>query len=158
MKAVLHALRVVGFSGNPLKCKFAQREVSFLGHRIGDGKVFALDDKVKAMMEYKRPTSLRELRGFLGLMSYYRKFIKDFASIAAPLNELTKQSRLNKTARQLKIEANTTWEKDQWNAAHDEAFETLKGALLCRPVLVLPNKNHIWRLATDASNVPMAQY
>ena len=155
VKAVLHALRVVGFSGNPLKCKFAQREVSFLGHRIADGKVFALDDKVKAMMEYKRPTSLRELRGFLGLMSYYRKFIKDFASIAAPLNELTKQSRLNKTARQLKIEANTTWEKDQWNAAHDEAFETLKGALLCRPVLVLPNKNHTWRLATDASNVAM---
>ena len=155
VKAVLHALRVVGFSGNPLKCKFAQREVSFLGHRIADGKVFALDDKVKAMMAYKRPTSLRELRGFLGLMSYYRKFIKDFASIAAPLNELTKQSRLNKTARQLKIEANTTWEKDQWNAAHDEASETLKGALLCRPVLVLPNKNHTWRLATDASNVAM---
>ena len=71
------------------------------------------------------------------------------------MNELTKQSRLNKTARQLKIEANTTWEKDQWNAAHDEAFETLKGALLCRPVLVLPNKNHTWRLATDASNVAM---
>ena len=53
-----------------------------MGHRIADGKVFALDDKVQAMLNYSRPTSLRELRGFLGLMSYYRKFIKGFASIA----------------------------------------------------------------------------
>ena len=91
VKAVLRALRVVGFSGNPAKCRFAQKEVSFLGHRVAGGKLYALDDKVKAMMDYKRPTSLRELRGFLGLMSYYRKFIKDFASIAAPLTDLTRQ-------------------------------------------------------------------
>src|SRR4051812_710157 len=55
VKAVLRALRTVGFSGNPAKCKFAQREVTFLGHRVADGKVYALEDKVKAMLEYKRP-------------------------------------------------------------------------------------------------------
>jgi hypothetical protein len=61
--------------------------------------VYALEDKVNAMLKYKRPTSLRELRGFLGLMSYYRKFIKDFSHIAAPLTELTKQTRGNKSSR-----------------------------------------------------------
>ena len=71
-----------------------------MGHRVAGGKLYALDDKVKAMMDYKRPTSLRELRGFLGLMSYYRKFIKDFASIAAPLTDLTRQGRLHKSNRE----------------------------------------------------------
>ena len=89
VKAVIRALRIVGFSGNPAKCKFAQREVVFLGHRVTNGQVLALDDKVKAMVEYRRPTTLRELRGFLGLMTYYRKFIRNFAAIAAPLYELT---------------------------------------------------------------------
>ena len=62
VKATLRALRVVGFSGNSAKCKFAQREVSFLGHRVADGKVYALDDKVKVMLDYQAPTSVTELR------------------------------------------------------------------------------------------------
>ena len=139
---VLRALRVVGFSGNPAKCKFAQREVTFLGHRIADGKVYTLDDKVKAMLEYKRPRSLRELRGFLGLMSYYRKFIRDFSTIAAPLSDLTKQKRLDKSARQIKLEAVTEWKEGIWTDVHDRAFETLKGSLLSRPVLTLPQAKH----------------
>jgi hypothetical protein len=52
--------RVVGFSGNPVKCKFAQREVFFLGHRVAEGKVYALDDRVKVMLDYKAPTSITE--------------------------------------------------------------------------------------------------
>ena len=155
VKAVLRALRVVGFSGNPAKCKFAQREVVFLGHRVADGKVYPLEDKVRAMVEYQRPTSLRELRGFLGLMSYYRKFSRDFASISAPLTDLTRHTRGDKSAKKLKDEANTPWEPGIWGEVHEKAFETLKGALLTRPVLVLPNPNHKWRIATDASNVAM---
>jgi hypothetical protein len=115
--------------------------------------VYALEDKVKAMLEYKRLTSLRELCGFLGLMSYYRKFIRNFASIAAPLTDLTKHTRGDKSARRLKAEANAPWEAGVWTEVHQKAFETLKGALLTRPILVLPNPTHKWRLATDASNV-----
>ena len=81
VQAALRALRVVGFSGNSAKCKFAQREVFFLGHRVAEGKVYALDDKVKVMLDYKAPTSITELRSCLGLFSYYRRFIKDFAAI-----------------------------------------------------------------------------
>jgi hypothetical protein len=155
VRAVLRALRVVGFSGNPLKCKFAQKEVVFLGHRVSEGRIYALDDKIKAMLEYRPPTSLRELRGFIGLTSYYRKFIKDYAHITTPLTDLLKQPRLNRSARELKAESTKTWKAGVWTAQHDEAFETLKGALISRPILTLPNPKLKWRLATDASDVAM---
>ena len=70
VQAALRALRVVGFSGNPAKCKFAQREV-FLGHRVAEGKVYALDDKVKVMLDYKAPTSITELRSCLLLQKIH---------------------------------------------------------------------------------------
>lgn len=105
VKAVLRALRVIGFSGNPSKCFFAQKEVTFLGHRVSHGEIYALEDKVKCMMDYQRPSTLTELRGFLGLMSYYRRFIQGFAAIAAPLTELTKQPRSGKSQRELKADS-----------------------------------------------------
>ena len=71
VQAALRALRVVGFSGNPAKCKFAQREVCFLGHREAEGKVYALDDKVKVMLDYKAPTSITELRSVLLLQKIH---------------------------------------------------------------------------------------
>jgi hypothetical protein len=155
VRAVLRALRAVGFSGNPQKCKFAQKEVEFLGHRVSDGKIDTLEDKIKAMLDYTKPETLTELRGFLGLTSYYRKFIRDYAHIASPLTDLLKQPTRGKTSRQLKAESRTTWELGRWTEEHDRAFEALKGALLTRPVLTLPNPKHKWRLATDASEVAM---
>ena len=148
VKAVLEALRVIGFSGNPAKCFFAQHEVIFLGHRVADGKTFALHDKIKGMLEYQRPTSLTELRAFLGLMSYYRRFIKDFATIAAPLTELTKFIRTGKSQRELNMEYKAAWQDGQWTEEHDRAFEVLKGALITRPILALPVHGRKWRLAT----------
>ena len=102
------------------------------------------------MLDYKAPTSI----SCLGLFSYYRRFIKDFAAIAAPLHALTKQQeRSGQSQRALKKEAKTTWSEGVWTEEHQKAFETLKGARLCRPVLVLPRKDRHWRLATDASIV-----
>ena len=115
----------------------------------------ALDDKAKVMLDYKAPTSITELRSCLGLFSYYRRFIKYFAAIAAPLHALTKQERSGQSQRTLKKEANTTWSEGVWTKEQQKAFETLKGARLCRPVLVLPRKDRHWRLATDASIVAM---
>jgi len=88
-------------------------------------------------------------------MSYYRRFIKDFSMIAAPLTRLTRQTREDKGKRQLTREANTPWADGLWTEEHTRAFETLKGAMLCAPVLALPRPNLKWRLATDASNIAL---
>ena len=70
------------------------------------------------------------------------------------MHALTKQERSGQSQRTLKKEAKTTWSEGVWTE-HRKVFETLKGALLCRPVLVLPRKDRHWRLATDASIVAM---
>jgi hypothetical protein len=88
-------------------------------------------------------------------MTYYRKFIKGFSEIAAPLFELTMQKRVGKSLRDLRKESNSPWSEDRWGEAQQKAFETLKGALLTRPILALPRRDRKWRLATDASNVAM---
>ena len=123
VQEVMKALRVIGFSGNPAKCIFAQREVTFLGHRVSHGRIFPLEDKVKC--------------------------------IAAPLTNLTKQTRAGKNQRDLKVESHAPWQENVWTREQDRAFETLKGALLTRPVMTLPIKGRKWRLATDASKVAM---
>jgi hypothetical protein len=153
--AVIRALRIIGFSGNPTKCAFAQKEVVFLGHRISNGKISPLHDKLQALLQYKRPQSITELRSFLGFASYYRRFIKDFAAIAAPLHALTTQTKGEKGQYTLKREAATKWTEGTWTNQHQTAFETLKGALLTNPVLTLPHPDHKWRLATDASNIAL---
>src|SRR3954447_8680225 len=93
VRAVLNALRLVGFTRNPTKCVFAQKSIQFLGIVVSENGVYAQEEKVQCMLNYKRPTSLQELRSFLGLMSYYRKFIKNFSQMAAAQQKLSKQSR-----------------------------------------------------------------
>jgi hypothetical protein len=155
IKAVMRALRIVGFSGNPAKCQFAQKEIQFLGHVVRENGIYAIEEKVKCMLDYQRPTSLTELRAFLGLMSYYRRFIKDFSFIAAPLTSLTKYKTEGKSSRQQKLDAKSNWGDGTWTEAHQTSFEALKGALLSRPVLTFPSKGRRWRLATDASKIAM---
>ena len=99
VKLVMRALHTAGFSGNPAKCTFAQHEINFLGHHISHGHFSAITSKVDCMLNYQRPTSLTELRAFLGLMSYYRRFIRNFSFIAEPLTALTRQTRVGKLAK-----------------------------------------------------------
>jgi len=105
------------------KCKFEVTEVDFLGHRITQEGSKMDDHKVKAILDWELPKLVPALRSFLGLASYYRKFIKNFVKMAAPLTNLFKKSA-------------GTYE---WDGACDEAFETLKGILVKAPVLKLPN-------------------
>jgi len=118
------------------KCEFGVTEVDFLGHRITQEGLKMDDHKVKALVDWEPPKSVPPLRSFLGLASYYHKFIKNFAKIAAPLTNLLKKSVV-------------TYE---WEGACDETFETLKGILVKALVLKLPDFDKDFEIHSDASN------
>jgi hypothetical protein len=103
------------------KCEFGVSKVDFLGHMITQEGLKMYDHKVKAILDWEPPRSVPALRSFLGLTSYYHKFIKNFAKIATPLTNLLKKS-------------SKTYE---WEEACHEAFETLKGILVKSSMLKL---------------------
>jgi hypothetical protein len=118
------------------KCEFEVKEVDFLGHRIIQEGLKMDDHKVKAILDWELPKSVLTLRSFLGLASYYCKFIKNFAKMAAPLTNLLKKFA-------------GTYE---WDGACDEAFETLKGILVKAPVLKLLDFDKDFEIHSDASD------
>jgi len=118
------------------KCEFKVLEVDFLGHRITQEGLKMDDHKVKAILDWELPRSVLAIRSFLGLASYYRKFIKNFAKIATPLTNLLKKSS----------------ETYEWEEACNEAFETLKGILVKAPVLKLPDFDKDFEIHSDASD------
>jgi hypothetical protein len=118
------------------KCEFGVTEVDFLGHRITQKGLKMDDHKVKAILDWEPPKSVPALRSFLGLASYYRKFIKNFAKIAAPLTNLLKKSAV-------------TYE---WEETCDKAFETLKGILVKASVLKLPDFDKDFEIHSDTSD------
>lgn len=117
------------------KCAFAQKEVKFLGHIVGEGKLRMDTSKVKAIQEWEPPKKVTELRSFLGLVNYYRRFIKNYSSLASPLTDLLKKDR--------------PW---KWDESCQGAFEDLKEMVTKEPVLVLPDFNKIYEIHTDASD------
>ena len=100
---------------------FAANEVEYLRHVISRQKVQTNPKKIKAMKDWPIPKNLKTLRGFLGLTGYYRKFIKGYGQIAAPLTALLKKNTF------------------EWTNKADEAFERLKEAVSQPPVLALPD-------------------
>jgi hypothetical protein len=118
------------------ECEFGLTEVDFLGHRITQEGLKMDDHKVKAILDWEPPKSISALRSFLGLASYYRKFIKDFVKIATPLTNLLKKSVVIY----------------KWEEACDKAFETLKGILVKALVLKLLDFDKEFEIHSDASN------
>uniref|UniRef100_A0A3Q7ETV7 Reverse transcriptase domain-containing protein n=1 Tax=Solanum lycopersicum TaxID=4081 RepID=A0A3Q7ETV7_SOLLC len=109
------------------KCEFAQPKIHFLGYVISQGELRMDEAKVKAIQDWEAPTKVTELRTFLGLANYYRRFISGYSAKAAPLTELLKKNR-------------------PW------AFEGLKTAVTEEPVLMLPDFTKTFEIHTDASN------
>lgn len=103
------------------KCKFGFAEVDYLGHVISASGVKADSQKIADMLKWPTPKTLKGLRGFLGLTGYYRRFIKDYGSIARPLTDLLKKNAF------------------QWTPNSDQAFQNLKQAVTSPPVLTLPD-------------------
>ena len=116
------------------KCTFMKSEVTYLGHLISANGISVLQQKVKALADWPELRSAKETRSFLGLAGYYRKFVKDFSHIAAPLTELTKQSQ--------------AW---KWGPEEVKAFNDLKAAMTSTPVLLIPRMDLPFTVTTDAS-------
>lgn len=136
LRRVLERIRVAGLKLHPQKCCFMRSEVSFLGHRIGEGGVSTMDDKVQTVKDWPVPSCVSDLKSFLGLASYYRRFVKGFSCIAAPLFHLLKKG-----------------EAFVWSEECHAAFGTLQDALVNAPVLAPPDPNLHFILDTDASSV-----
>ena len=134
VRRVLDALREQKLYAKESKCEFFKHEVEFLGHRVGQDGVRMMEDKVEAIRAWPTPRSVRDVRAFLGTAGYYRKFIRNFSAIAAPLSELTKDGV-----------------KFEWAAPHESAFVQLKAAIAQGPVLILPNPSLPFVVHTDAS-------
>jgi hypothetical protein len=119
------------------KCRFFQSEIKFLGYILGDGKVSPDPSKIKAMLDWPRPTSVKEVKMFLGLTGFYRKFVARYADIALPLTTLTADE----------------FRRDfRWTSEAEAAFNALKEAMVKAPVLLIPDPNQEYIVATDASD------
>jgi len=122
----------------PEKCKWKVREVKFLGVVIGPRGVEMQKKKVEGVLNWPAPRNVKEVQKFLGLVNYYRRFIKDFTKIAAPLHILVRKEQKWK------------WEKEQ-----EEAFGKLKKAFMMEPVLAIPDIDREMRVEADASDYAM---
>ena len=130
---VLARLREAKLKLKPSKCLLLQKSLSFLGHVVSGEGVATDPEKTRLVSEWPVPTSVKEVRSFLGLTGYYRKFVKGYAQIAAPLHDLRKKD--------------VTFE---WTSETQLAFDTLKEALTSPPILAMPSDDDEFVLDTDA--------
>jgi hypothetical protein len=136
LSVVFDALRAAHLFANMDKCIFCTQRVLFLGYVVSPQGIEVNSSKIVNIQEWPTPTTVTQIRSFLGLAGFYCWFVCDFSSIAAPLHELTK--------------------KDvpfSWSDSHEVAFRTLKDKLTHPPLLQLPNFNKVFELECDASGI-----
>lgn len=133
---VLLKLQSANLKVKPSKCDLFSTQVCYLGHVISTEGVKADPAKVEAVRGWPAPRNQTEVRSFLGLASYYRRFVKGFAEIARPLHQLTEEGK-----------------KFSWGEECQQAFLQLKSCLISAPVLAYPDPHKSFILDTDASDV-----
>ena len=129
-------LRTARLKLSPNKCHLFQKRVAYLGHIVGEEGVSTDPAKIRSVVDWPAPRTIGRVRSFLGLSSYYRRFVRGFADIAKPLYTLTERSN----------------QPFQWTSESEQAFQMLKEVLMRAPVLAYPTREDPFVLDTDASN------
>jgi hypothetical protein len=136
LHAVFNALRDARLFANLEKCIFSTDQVSFLGYVVTPQGIEVDETKIEAIKSWPTPQSITQVRSFLGLAGFYRRYVKDFSTITAPLHELTKKGVVF-----------------HWGQTQEESFATLKDKFTHAPLLQLPNFGKTFELECDASGI-----
>lgn len=136
LRQLLLRLRDANLTARPSKCCIGFPKLECLGHMVSEGILEPHPDKIKAIEDAPRPTTKRQVKSFLGLIGFYRRFVPNFSHVAAALTDATKKGQPNKV---------------KWGDAQENAFRALKKALVSNPILKLPDFSASFILQTDAS-------
>ncbi|KAL0553782.1 hypothetical protein IC582_007686 [Cucumis melo] len=134
LRLVLQTLRENKLYAKFSKCEFWLKQVSFLGHVVSKAGVSVDPAKIEAVTGWTRPSTVSEVRSFLGLAGYYRRFVENFSRIATPLTQLTRKGA-----------------PFVWSKACEDSFQTLKQKLVTAPVLTVPDGSGSFVIYSDAS-------
>ena len=136
IRTVLQTLKQHQLYAKFSKCEFWLDRVAFLGHVISKDGIMVDPAKVEAVSNWKRPTNASEIRSFLGLAGYYRKFVADFSKLAMPLTTLTRKGK-----------------KFEWTEDCEKSFQELKRRLTSAPILTIPDGDEGFVIYSDASKM-----
>ena len=131
---ILSKLQWAGIKLAPNKCQFCQQEVHYLGHILSPNRLKPINTTVQRIQAFPTPKNRKEVKAYLGLAGFYRRFIANFAEIAYPLHQLLQDDH-----------------PFEWTTEHQEAFDCLKRALAQDVILMFPRFDQPFQLATDAS-------
>jgi len=141
VEEVLRRLEENDLYVKPEKCVWKVRKIGFLGVVIGPSGIEMEKEKVDGVLSWPKPKNMKDIRKFLGLANYYRRFIKDFARVARPINMLMRKDM-----------------KWQWREEQQKAFDELKRIFTTKPVLAAPDLDKEFRVEADASNYATGGY
>ena len=141
LNKILSNLFKRNFQLNPLKCDILHEQIDYLSHTVSCGDVKPTDEKIRAIMNLSEPVTLAQANKFVGGLSWYRKFLPHFASIAAPILAVTNLTKPNR-------------KKFIWTDTQHQAFVQLKQLLVTQPLFLdFPHEDHPVILTTEASKV-----